>query len=129
MSLLLVIRDDQFRDHLVSLGVKFAAAKGKELYTINLSSGSGLPDVGKIEWSGDEVKSAALTTPNPFRTIKDAVAFSNPEMLMLNDASDHSEQGSKMINQAINEITCEVMVVRLGGAEADYADANILMPC
>lgn len=129
MSVLLVIRNDQFRDHLVSLGVKFAAAKGKELYTINLSSGSGLPDAGKIEWSGDEVKSAALTTPNPFRTIKDAVAFLNPEMLMLNDASDHSEQDSKMINQAINEMTCEVMVVRLGGAVADYADANILVPC
>ena len=111
----------------MSLGLRFAAAKDKQLYVINLTSGSGVPDVGQVEWTGEGVKSAALTTPNPFRTIKDVVDSVSPDMLMLNDASDHPEQYSKVINQAINEISCEVLVARLG--EGDSLGEKILIPC
>ncbi len=123
MSVLLVIREDLFRDRLVELGVRFAAAKEKELYVVSQSSGSSLPDVTKLEWEGEEIKTIAVTTTNPFRTIKDLVAQLKPELLMLNDANDHPEQHTKVINQAINEISCEVMIVRLGEGKSTFSEA------
>ncbi|MFT5906142.1 MAG: putative hydrophobic protein (TIGR00271 family) [Cryomorphaceae bacterium] len=127
MSVLLVIREDLFRDRLVDLGVRFAAAKERELYVVSQSSGSALPVVTKLEWVGEEIKTITITTTNPFRTIKDLVAELKPDMLLLNDANDHPEQHSKVINQAINEISCEVMIVRLG--EGDHHGEKILVPC
>lgn len=127
MSVLLVIREDLYRDRLVDLGVRFAAAKSKDLYVVSLSSGSALPDVTKLEWGDETIKSSEITTTNPFRTIKDLVADLKPEMLMLNDAHDNPEQYTKVINESINEIICEVMIVRLG--EGDCSDEKILVPC
>lgn len=127
MSVLLVIRDHLNREKLEVLGVRFAAAKGVGIYVVSLSSGSSLPDVTKEEWDNDEIKEYAFTTVNPFRTINDLVRELKPEMLMLNDADGSSDQDSKLINQAINEICCEVMVVRLG--EGDHHGKKILIPC
>lgn len=99
--------------------MRFAAAKGKELYVLSQSSGSSLPDVSQLEWEGEAIKTATVTTTNPFRTISDLVAELKPELLMLDDANDHPEQHTNFINQAINEISCEVLVVRLGEGDHD----------
>lgn len=127
MSVLLVIRENLYRERLIALGVRFAAAKDKELYVVEQSPGSELPDVKNLKWDGVEIKSVELNTTNPFRTIRDLVANLKPEMLMLNEALDHSEQHTRVINQAINEISCEVLIVRLGDGE--HHGERILVPC
>ena len=127
MSVLLIIREDHDRERLEALGARFAAAKDTGIHVVGLSAGSTLPDISKLEWADEEININAVTTTNPFRTIKDLVAELKPEMLMLNDAHDNPEQYSKVINQAINEISCEVMIVRLG--EGDHQGERILVPC
>ena len=127
MSVLLVIREEQFQQQLESFAVRVAAAREDQAYVIHMSEGSSIPDVSEISWQDEQVKVAKIETSNPYRTIKQLEGSLNPQILILNDAADSTEQTRKIINQAIDEISCELMVVRMGDGE-DYGD-KILVAC
>lgn len=126
MSVLLVIREEKYQQRLEAFAVRVAAARKQPLYVVNLSHGSSMPDISSLEWQDEQVKLMKLETPNPYRTIKQLEASLNPQILILNDAIDSSEQVRKIINQAFDEIGCELMVVRIGDGE-DHGD-KILVP-
>jgi len=127
MSVLLIVKEGQYRERLEALAVRFAAAREEGIHVVSFADGASVPNVSEIEWDDDEVKVNQLETINPFRTIKDLVAKLKPRTLILSDADNSSEQYSKVINRVINEISCEVMIVRLG--EGDHHDKKILVPC
>jgi len=131
MSVLLIVRDGLSRDRLVSLGKKFSDSMDNKIYVVGLSAGATVPDVENLTFedkaSEESLESAEITTPNPFKTIKDFVNKLKPDLLMLHDAGDGSQQQKRVIDQAMNEIRCQVMVLRLG--EGEHNDQKILVPC
>ncbi len=127
MSVLLVVRENDGKSRLVDLAARFSAAKGCDLYVVSHSSGESLPDMGKLDWGEGEIKELELTSSNSYWMIRELVDLLKPGLLVLNDATDHPDLYTKAINRAINEISCEVMIVRLG--EGGQHEDKILVPC
>ena len=127
MSVLLVIREEKYQQRLELFVVRVAAARADQAYIVHLSEGSSIPDVSDIKWQDEQVKVTKIESSNPYRTIRQLEEVLNPQILILNDAVDSTEQTRKIINQAIDEVRCELMVVRMGDGE-DYGD-KILVAC
>ena len=126
MSVLLVIREEKYQQQLEAFAVRVAAAREDQAYVVSLADGSSIPDVSKLEWQDEQIKTAKLESPNPYRTITQLEEALDPQILILNDSADSTEQDRKIINQAIDKIGCELMIVRIGDGE-NHGD-KILVP-
>jgi len=126
MSVLLVIREEKYQQQLESFAVRVAAAREDQAYVVNLSDGTTMPDVSELEWPDEQVKAMQLESANPYRTITQLKDNLSPQILILNDSINSTEQDREIINKAIKEIGCELMVVRIADGE-DHGD-KILVP-
>jgi len=130
MSVLLVVREEQHRESLVNIGLEIARAKDIPLYVLQISDGkvgSGIPD---ITWEeGAEMQTCHVKTVNSERTIKDTVTSVKSDILIIHDASDHSATQKRVVNDLMQDVACEVMVVRMGERDIEADIGKILVPC
>ena len=136
MSVLLVVREPEYRHDLELLGLKFAGSRNVKLYVLALSEGEGMPE---IEWQEGEVKvEAEISCVNAKNMVLGAVKELNPSLVILHDAPDHPKHFQETVNGVMEEVSCEVLVMRLGSGGSSGGDdlgsvklrsEKVLVPC
>lgn len=129
MSVLLVVREEQHRDSLVNIGSEIARVKECQLHVLQISDGkvgSGLPE---LIWSEEaEMQLCHVETVNSECTIKAAALSVKSDLLIIHDASDHSATQKRVVNDLMQDVACEVMVVRMGERDLGAHIGKILIP-
>jgi len=89
--------------------------------------GAGSPELVWVD--GECGKNCLIEVVNSERAIKRAITDVKAEMLVIHDASDHSDSQKRVVNDLMRDVACEVMVVRMG--ERDFGEdvGKILVPC
>jgi uncharacterized hydrophobic protein (TIGR00271 family) len=134
VNILLVVRDQNTAEGMKRWCARFAGEEGK-LSLLHVEETHDTPselwaqqDVNDW-WGSSSVPEACeygmLEAKNLGKSIHAVVKERKPELLVLQDRLSHPEVYRKVIQQLVEDVSCAVMVMRLG----EGAGEKVLLPC
>ncbi len=120
MSVLLIVRSEVHREKLLKVAEKVAQAKNTELYVLLVEEALPKNEAKEMEWQEVENRfESSIKSLNCTKVSLTVIDDLKPEMLILQDAESHSAGQKEGVNELMEEVSCEVMVIRMGSKPLD----------